>query len=98
MEHWQLIMVQLTPISRKFRDRTSPTLPTVLGFELKVYTLSHSTSPFSCFFFFSFFENYLPRLALNCNPPDLCLLSSWDYKCEPSAPGLKYTSQEHAVS
>jgi hypothetical protein len=20
--------------------------------------------------------NYMPRLALNCNPPDLCLLSS----------------------
>jgi hypothetical protein len=31
-------------------------------------------------FFFFFFEikfvNYLPRLALNCYPPDLCLLSS----------------------
>jgi hypothetical protein len=24
--------------------------------------------------------NYLPELALNCNPPDLCLLSSWDYR------------------
>jgi hypothetical protein len=26
--------------------------------------------------------NYLPRLALNCNPPDLCLLSSWDCRGE----------------
>jgi hypothetical protein len=27
-------------------------------------------------------------LALNHIPPDLCLLSSWDYRCEPLAPGL----------
>jgi hypothetical protein len=23
--------------------------------------------------------NFLPRLASNCDPPNLCLLSSWDY-------------------
>jgi hypothetical protein len=27
-------------------------------------------------------SNYLPRLALNCNPPDLSLPNSWDYRCE----------------
>jgi hypothetical protein len=27
--------------------------------------------------------NYLPRLALNHDPPGLCLLSSWDYRREP---------------
>jgi hypothetical protein len=27
--------------------------------------------------------NYLPRLASNLNPPDLCLLSSQDYKSLP---------------
>jgi hypothetical protein len=32
--------------------------------------------------------NYLPRLALNLDPSDLCLLSSWDYSIEPPAPGL----------
>jgi hypothetical protein len=32
--------------------------------------------------------NYLPGLALNSDPPDLCLLSSWDYRDEPPAPGL----------
>jgi hypothetical protein len=25
--------------------------------------------------------NFLPRLALNHDPPDLCLLISWDYRC-----------------
>jgi hypothetical protein len=24
----------------------------------------------------------LPGLALNCNPPDSCLLSSWDHRHE----------------
>jgi hypothetical protein len=36
--------------------------------------------------------NYLPRLALNHNPPDFCFLSSWDYRCEPLAPGPLYLS------
>jgi hypothetical protein len=26
--------------------------------------------------------NYLPRPALNCDPPDLCLPSRWDYRRE----------------
>jgi hypothetical protein len=34
--------------------------------------------------------NYLPRLASNPNPPDLCLLSSWDYWHEPLAPGSTF--------
>jgi hypothetical protein len=49
----------------------------VLGFELRAYTLRHF-SPF--FFVMGFsrlgFTNYLPGLALNCSPPDLCLLNS----------------------
>jgi hypothetical protein len=28
-------------------------------------------------------ENYLPRLALNCDPPNFNLPSSWDYRWEP---------------
>jgi hypothetical protein len=44
----------------------------VLGFELRAYTMSHSTSP---------------GLASNHNPSYLCLLTSWDYRCEPLAPG-----------
>jgi hypothetical protein len=30
----------------------------------------------------------LPRPASNCDLPDLCLLSSWDYSREPPDPGL----------
>jgi hypothetical protein len=28
-------------------------------------------------------DNFLPRLAWNCDPPDLHLLRGWDYRCEP---------------
>jgi hypothetical protein len=49
----------------------------VLRLELRAYTLSHSASPF---FVMSFFReglsDYLPGLALNHNPLNLCLLSS----------------------
>jgi hypothetical protein len=30
--------------------------------------------------------NYLPRLASNLDPPDLCVLSSQDSRCEPPTP------------
>jgi hypothetical protein len=30
--------------------------------------------------------NYLPRLALNHDPPDLSFLSSYDYRCEQLLP------------
>jgi hypothetical protein len=39
-------------------------------------TLSQFISPFLWFFFFCSLTNYLPGLALNFNPLDLCLLSS----------------------
>jgi hypothetical protein len=34
--------------------------------------------------------NYFPGLASNWDPPDLCLLSSYDYRHEPSMPGFYY--------
>jgi hypothetical protein len=48
----------------------------VLGLKLRAYTLSHSTSPFFCDGLFNWVLNYLPQLASNHDPPDLCLLSS----------------------
>jgi hypothetical protein len=36
--------------------------------------------------FFNRIENYLPELASNRDPPDFCLLSSWDYRHEPLVP------------
>jgi hypothetical protein len=38
--------------------------------------------------------NYLPRLALNRDPPGLCLLSSWDYRCEPLEPCSQFPFME----
>jgi hypothetical protein len=58
------------------------------------HTSSHSTSPF---FVMAFVEidlvNYLPGLASNLNPPDLCLPSSEDYRREPPAQGLALARQ-----
>jgi hypothetical protein len=39
------------------------------------------------------FLNYLPWLSWNLDPPDVCLLSSWDYRSEPSVPGLSVHSE-----
>jgi hypothetical protein len=55
-----------------------------LGFELRTSQLPRVLLLFELlhqpFFVMGFFEigleNYLPRLASNCDPPDLCLLSS----------------------
>jgi hypothetical protein len=48
-----------------------------LGFELRDYALSHSTSPFLWWVFSRrSLTNYLPGLTSNRDPPDLCLLSS----------------------
>jgi hypothetical protein len=33
-------------------------------------------------------SNYLPGLASNYDPPDLCLLSSWDYRRESWRPPI----------
>jgi hypothetical protein len=57
----------------------------VLGFEPRTYTLSHSTSPFFVKgFFFEIGSRKLFALA-GFDLPDLCLLSIYDYRCEPLA-------------
>jgi hypothetical protein len=51
--------------------------PSVLGLELRAFAFSHSTSPiFVMGFPRQGLENYLPGLALNHDPPDLCLLKT----------------------
>jgi hypothetical protein len=35
-------------------------------------------------------SNYLPRLDLNCDLPDLTFPSNWDYRHEPLTPGLRF--------
>jgi hypothetical protein len=51
--------------------------------------LNHSTSPF---FVMSFFEiescQLFSLVVSNCIPPDLSLLCSYDYRCEPPASSL----------
>jgi hypothetical protein len=58
----------------------------VLAFELRAYTLSHYQF-FLGRIFFLFFEigsrKLFLGLASNFDPPDLCLLSNWDYRLEP---------------
>jgi hypothetical protein len=54
--------------------------------QLGTYALNHSTSLFGMGFFDMGLVNYLPRLALNYDSPDLCLLSSYDYRHVPPVP------------
>jgi hypothetical protein len=43
-------------------------------------------------FFNSISRTICPGLASNLDPPDLCLLSSRDYRCEPPAPSKRVAS------
>jgi hypothetical protein len=65
LDHWAISPVQVISFS----------FFAVLGLELWAYTFCW---PFFCDGFFQdkSLSNYLPRLALNCDPSDLCLLSS----------------------
>jgi hypothetical protein len=49
-----------------------------------LYQLSQSASHVLCWVFSRWsLSNYSAELTLNLDPPDLCLLSSWDYRHEP---------------
>jgi hypothetical protein len=47
------------------------------------------STPFIVLRFFQgkFLRNYLPGLTLSLYPPDLCPVSSWNYRCESLTPG-----------
>jgi hypothetical protein len=42
--------------------------------------------------------NILPRQTSNCNPPNLCLLSFWDYSCESLHLANRWVLREHKLS
>jgi hypothetical protein len=77
-EMWELNSAYRVKYFFKFNIPPFFSFFVVLGFELRAFTLSHSTSPISVkdFFEIGSCKLFLSRLALNCNPPDLCLLSS----------------------
>jgi hypothetical protein len=60
----------------------------VLRFELKAYTMNHSTSSFcqDGFFKIGFLELFA-KLSSSLDPPNLRFLSSWDYRHDLPAPG-----------
>jgi hypothetical protein len=71
----------------------------VLGLELRAFTLGHSTSPiFVKGFSRDGLTNYLARLDLNHDPPNLCLLSSQDYRREPLVLGQYFLFNSTTVS
>jgi hypothetical protein len=53
-----------------------------------LHHLSHTSSPFCSGYFGDGVLNYLRRLALNHDLPNLSLPSSWNYRCGPLALGL----------
>jgi hypothetical protein len=66
---------------------------------LRSYTMSHSTSPFFVMGVFKIgYVNYLPGLALNLYPPDLCFPSSWDYRRAPLHLAFLNQYMQHPLS
>jgi hypothetical protein len=67
-----------------------------LGFELRAMCLEPNSSSFcSGYFGDGVSSSYLPSLALNCNPLDLSLPSSLEYRHEPLALGQSLVVLTH---
>jgi hypothetical protein len=75
-----------------------------LRFELRAshlqsfYCLSHTSGPFcSSYFGDGGLKNSFSKLALNCNPPHLSLLNSWNYRREPPVISFCLFSQQLTI-
>jgi hypothetical protein len=52
-----------------------------LGLQSSFLSFPHRYVPLNLTYLLSWgLNNFFPRLYLNCNPPYLCLSSSWDYR------------------
>jgi hypothetical protein len=68
----------------------------ILGFEFRVHTWASGPALFLWVILRQSLKKYLPKLTLNPDPPDLCLLDGKDYSCETQIPSRNIISYSRA--